>query len=90
MADDIKIAVDAAGHVYKTDTQGNKVNDQWSQNTVTMEDEKYEDFYFIKKDKSTGTNLAGATFAIYEASVWEADPTASNTGYATDLVTGSS
>ena len=90
LADDIKIAVDAAGHVYKTDTQGNKVNDQWSQNTVTMEDEKYEDFYFIKKDKSTGTNLAGATFAIYEASVWEADPTASNTGYATDLVTGSS
>lgn len=90
LAEDIKIAVDARGNIFKTDESGNKIDEVWTENIVVMEDEKYDNFYFAKRDKGTGEALAGAVFGIYEASVWEANPNASNTSFALDVTTNES
>lgn len=87
LAEDIKIAIDAQGNVFRTDVNGNKIDETWTGNTVVMEDEKYVNFYFAKRDKKTGDALAGATFGIYEAAVWEANPKRTNTNFASDYAT---
>lgn len=85
LAEDIRIAIDANGNVHQTDTNGNATNNTWTDNTVEMTDKMYVNFYFAKRDKESGDALAGATFGIYKAADWEANPKLTNTNYATDL-----
>lgn len=86
VAEDIQIAIDCNGQVYKADEDGTIIDSLGADNTVVMEDEKYVDFYFAKRDKKTGDALSGATFGIYKEEDWDGDRT--NTNFATDLSTG--
>lgn len=63
LAADIRIAIDANGSVYTVDENGN-LSSALTDQTVTMTDEKYVNFYFAKRDAVTGDALAGATFTI--------------------------
>ncbi|MCH5280606.1 MAG: hypothetical protein J1E61_03990 [Lachnospiraceae bacterium] len=66
IAEDIVFEVSSAGEVIQVDPSGAVLgSDQtW---TITMKDQLLENFYFEKRDSSSGDRVAGATFTLFES-----------------------
>ncbi len=62
IAHDIRIAIDYDGQIFEVKADGTLT--PLSDNTVTMTDQQYTNFYFAKRDAVTNAYLAGATFSI--------------------------